>query len=194
MIKHARLPAVPWWLLLAVLVGTSTVSIFALRSNNLRMLELKGELTRTDQQNGDVESALRKLREHIHNHMNTDPSTESGIHPPIQLKYQYERLVAAERQRVTTVNAGIATEAQVACERQFPVGLLNSGRVTCVAEYISAKGVKEQPVNEALYKFDFVSPRWSQDLAGWTLLVSLCFGILLIVRIVLDLWRRSLNN
>jgi hypothetical protein len=36
-------------------------------------------------------------------------------------------------------------------------------------------------IPEALYKFAFVSPRWSPDLAGWSMLVSLLSAVAFIV-------------
>jgi protein tyrosine phosphatase len=61
---------------------------------------LRDKLLVVDQQDGDVELALRELREHIYSHMNSELGG-SNVQQPIQLKYRYERLVNAEKVRVT---------------------------------------------------------------------------------------------
>jgi hypothetical protein len=36
------------------------------------MIELREQVFEADKEDGDVEGALRELREHVHSHMNTD--------------------------------------------------------------------------------------------------------------------------
>jgi hypothetical protein len=48
-----------------------------------------------------------------------------------------------------------------------------------------------QAVPEGLYKFDFVSPRWSPDLAGWSLVFTIALTFLALVRVLLEFWFRS---
>jgi hypothetical protein len=99
--------------------------------------------------------------------------------------------VAAEKERVSASNARIYTEAQNSCEKQFPGELSGRNRVPCIQDYVAKNGVQEQPIPDALYKFDFSSPVWSPDLAGWSLVVACLCGFLLIVRISLELWLRN---
>ncbi len=183
------------WYFLILFFASAGLSIYGLRSNNLEMIRLKDEVNRVDQQNGDTEAALHKLRVYVHSHMNTNlDSTPGAIRPPIQLKYRFERLVQAEKDRVTAINAKIYTEAQADCERRFPTSFFGGPRVTCNEQYVLQNGVKEQAIPDAIYKFDFVSPRWSPDLAGWSLVASALFLTLFILRIGLDRWiRRELN-
>lgn len=186
-----RLRPVRPWYLLALCLACSVISITALRNNNLTMLRLRDEVIKADQQNGDTEAALRNLREYVHAHMNTDLASGPGaIRPPIQLKHRYERLVAAEKERVAATNGRIYTEAQAVCERQFPAGMSGAGRIPCIQQHVERHGVQEQPIPDDLYKFDFVSPTWSPDLAGWSLLAALLFGGLFLVRWVLERWFR----
>jgi hypothetical protein len=146
------------------------MSVFGLRSNNLAALSLRDNVLKVDQQNGDVETALRQLRIYVYAHMNTDlTSGPNAIKPPIQLKYRYDRLVAIEKDRVSSVNAKVYNDAQTTCEQLFPHGLSGGGRVPCIQDYVTAHGAKEKTIVDALYKFDFASPVWSSDLAGWSL-------------------------
>lgn len=179
------------WLFFGLFLVSSLLSVYALRANNLEMVRLREAVVRADETNGDVEKALQTLRQHVHGHMNTNLSSgDFAIKPPIQLKYRYERLITAERERVAAVNAKIYTDAQADCERRFPAGLSGSGRIPCIQEYVTAHGAKEQPIPDELYKFDFVSPIWSPDLAGWSMVLSGLLLLIALVRFGLERWMR----
>lgn len=183
-----RLRKLRVWYLVVLLLVAVTVAIFELRNNNSRALQLLETVHTVDQKNGDVESALRDLRQHVHGHMNSSLAVPGGAYPPIQLKSRYERLVVAEQQRVQAANGSLYTEAQRQCEAQIPVGR-SLGRIQCISDYIVNKGgVAEQAIPDSLYKFDFIPPRWSTDLAGWMIVVSGLFGCLLMLRVVLVTW------
>lgn len=184
-------PISPWYFLVLFVISAG-LSIYGLRSNNLRMVELRDAVILADKQNGDTEAALRTLREYVHSHMNTNLSSgPNAIKPPIQLKYRYERLVEAEKKRVADKNAQIYTDAQNVCEQRFPAGLSGGSRIPCIEQYVTQNGVREQQIPEGLYKFDFVSPVWSPDLAGWSLLASGLFLTLFVFRFALERWIRS---
>jgi len=185
-----RIRLFSYWHFLAACIVCALIAVLALRQNNITALRLRDNVVKTDQENGDVEAALRKLRQYVYGHMNTNLATGNGIYPPIQLKYRYERLVAAEKQRVSDENAKIYNNAQNYCEAQFPKGLSGSGRIPCIQQYIDSHGVKEQTIPDSLYKFDFVSPPWSPDLAGLSIVAAVVFGVLTIARFSLEYWFR----
>lgn len=182
-----------WYFLIGFLVF-GVLGLQAFRQNNLKMIELREAVFQADEQNGDVETALRQLREHVHAHMNTAlTSGDTAIYPPIQLKHHYERLLAAETDRVSQANGNIYTDAQADCERRFPGGFSGSNRLPCIEEYlVSHGGVKAQPVPKELYQFDFVAAKWSFDRAGWSFILCGLFGLLFVLRFTLDLWLRHL--
>lgn len=125
----------------------AVTALFALRQNNQKMIQLKQSVFSADEKNGDVEGALRNLRVFVYSHMNTNlASGSNAVRPPIQLKYHYERLVAAEKARLADPTA-------------LP-----------------------RPISEDLYKFDFVSPRWSPDLAGWSLVAMSALFVVAAIR------------
>ena len=115
--------------------------------------------------------------------MNTQLANNSNVYPPIQLKYTYQRLQDAEKQRVKGENDKIYTQAQAYCEQQNPNGFSGRGRVPCIEEYVKSHGVSERKIPDAMYKFDFVSPRWSPDLAGFSLLITLLLTLALALRL-----------
>lgn len=171
-----------WYLLIPLLVSL-TVCLFALRDNNLRMIELRDKVYATDEKGGDVEGALQELRSYVYSHMNTQLANNSNVYPPVQLKYTYQRLQDVEKQRVKGENDKIYTQAQAYCEQQNPTGFSGRGRVPCIEDYVKSHGVSERKIPDAMYKFDFVSPRWSPDLAGFSMLISLFLLFALVLRL-----------
>ena len=170
-------PIRPWhFIALALLSGI--VCLFALRANNLHMISLRDTVYQTDKGNGDVETALRNLREYVYGHMNTDlASGPNAVHPPIQLKYMYDRLVAAENKHVTDANAAIYPTAQKYCEAKIPTGFSGRYRIACIDDYVKTHGTTAKAIPKNLYQFDFVSPKWSPDLAGWSLVLTLVLAV-----------------
>lgn len=168
------------------------VHVAALRANNIHMTELRDAVYAADERGQGVEQALQDLRAHVGSHMNTDLDAGKGVYPPVQLKYTYERLVQAEQDRVSAANAQIYTDAQNHCERVNSTSILGRDRVGCIEDYVKAHGAQTaKPIPDALYKFDFVSPRWSPDLAGWSLVLSIILLILTVARFALGKWLKS---
>lgn len=177
----------PWYLLIAALVS-GFICVLALRQNNLNMVKLREEVFTVDKENGDVESALRDLRKYVYSHMNTDLSSGNGIKPPIQLKYRYNRLLAKEKSRVKNSTDQVYTAAQKYCENLYPDSFSGGPRVPCIKKYVSTRTVKAQSIPDSLYKFDFVSPAWSPDLAGFSLITTIILFVLFLLRYGLEKW------
>lgn len=189
---HARIKHINLWALLVLTLISGIVCALSLRHNNVTALKLRDKVTQTDKENGDVETALRELRTYVYAHMNTNLSSgQNAIKPPIQLKYRYERLLEAQQKQVSVENAKIYSDAQAECERQFPKGLSGSGRIPCVTSYIASRGVAQTPIQDGLYKFDFVSPTWSPDLAGWSLVVASISFALFVIRFGVERWVKA---
>jgi hypothetical protein len=178
-----RIRPVKVWYLLVLFLLSAGVTVVALRNNNLHMVALRDKVYQADQSNGDVETALQNLRSYVYGHMNTELATSTNVYPPIQLKYTYERLQQAEAERVKALNDTIYTDAQHYCEQQDPTGFSGRGRVPCIEAYVKSHNATAKQIPDAMYKFDFVSPTWSPDLAGFSLLISILLLILLILRI-----------
>jgi hypothetical protein len=180
---HHRLVQVRYLLLAALVFGM--VSVVALRHNNQQMSKLRQAVFTADEQNGDVEKALENLRSYVTGHMNTSlTSASNGVYPPIQLKYTYDRLVTAAGSQASAANDNTYNDAQKACEAQIPTGFSGRYRLDCIEQYVEAHGgAPVSSIPDSLYKFDFVSPTWSPDLAGFSVLLTV---ICLIVAIVLS--------
>jgi len=190
-----RIRPISYWYFFALFIVSLLVGVYALRKNNLTMIQLRDMVIVADQQGGDTEKALRNLREYVYSHMNTDLSSgPNAIKPPIQLKHRYDRLVEAEKKRVADKNEQIYTKAQEVCEQRFPVGSSGGSRIPCIEQYVTQNGVEGQAIPESLYKFDFVSPFWSPDLAGWSLVASAIFLLLGLFRFGMERWVKSELN
>lgn len=185
-----------YFLVLCIIL--SGVSIVALRHNNTEMLQLKQAVYTADKNNGDVQGALKKLQSYVTSHMNTDLSTgNTSVYPPIQLKYTYDRLVAAQQAQAAKQgdNTQLYTDAQAYCEQQDSTDFSGHNRVPCITEYVQSHGSTSAPttatIPDGLYKFDFVTPKWSPDLAGWSLLLAF---LSLLLAIVLFFIKRALKK
>lgn len=189
---YKRLKAIKLKYLIFLSLFFLTLGIYGMRQNYSHMVELKTAVITADKHDGDAEKALRDLREFVYGHMNTDLSSgNAAIKPPVQLKYRYERLAKAEEARVKEINGEVKSRGEQVCANKYPAAGYNSPRVACVAEYVRVNSAKSSPIPSDLYKFDFISPTWSPDLAGISLLLSLVFMAALITRLALGFWYRS---
>jgi hypothetical protein len=156
------------------------------------MLNLRTALYQADKNNTNISQKLDALQAYVTTHMNTDLSTgPNSVYPPIQLKYTYQSLNNAEQQQVAAINAKLYTAAEAYCQQQNPVSFSGSTRVPCVEQYIQQNGAKAQPIPTALYEFDFVSPTWSPDLAGWSLVASIVLFTLFVTSWITRHWSRK---
>lgn len=195
--KHSaflsKLRAASSWYFVVGLIVSSSVALVSLRNNNLMALKLRDKVNQVDKDNGDIEVALKELRQYVYGHMNTNLAEgQNAIKPPIQLKYRYERLWKAAN--VTPDNSKVYTDAQNYCEKTQSQGFFGASRLDCIQDYVVKHGqlaAAIQTIPDSLYKFDFASPVWSPDLAGWSLVVAGVCGLLLIVRILLEYWLRN---
>lgn len=179
-------------ILLGGLIASFTVFVFAYRDNNMQALALREAVYAADKAGTDVETPLRELRSYTYAHMNAGlAGGEGAVYPPIQLKYRYEALVAAEKKRVADANAQTLRDANIRCDIPS-VARIYASRDKCIEIYLGAHKLEvEQAIPDALYKFDFVAPWWSPDRAGWAAVATIVFGLLLVLRVAASLWMRA---
>jgi hypothetical protein len=151
------------WLYL--FLATAIICVLALRHNNQTMANLRDDVYAADKSSGDVNTALNKLRAYVYAHMNTSLSSGgNNIKPPIQAN------------QVQSANQQIYTDAELYCQ-SINKAYFGTTRVPCVQNYVINHGIKAASINipAGLYEFDFVSPAWSPDLAGFSLAASFIF-------------------
>lgn len=153
------------------------------------MIRLRNAVYTADQNNGNVETALRTLREYVYSHMNTSlASGPNAVHPPIQLKYTYERLEQAQESALGRGDSSLYQAAQNYCDGQSSEG---SQVISCIQQYAANHGVQLAVIPPSLYEFDFVSARWSPDLAGWTLVLSVLSAVGFLVTAPYHWWAKK---
>ena len=183
--KLARVSARTW---LYLFIVCAIVCVLALRHNNQQMVKLRDAVYAADKTGGDVNTALNNLRAYVYAHMNTNlNSGNNNIKPPIQLKYTYQRLYDAQLNQVEAANQGLYTDAENYCQ-SINQAYFGTTRVPCVQNYVINHGLKAANIviPPGLYEFDFVSPTWSPDLAGWSLLLSALLLLAFLIRFGLD--------
>lgn len=171
----------------ASLVIFSGLSVYMLRSNNLRMLELKQAVYVADETNGDIEQALQNLRAFVNTHMNTRMRSPDSAEPPIQLVGQFNRFVQAEQARLDTQQGSVNQvykDAQARCETgSIPL----TARAKCIQDYVLANGGTVEQLKippKELYTYDFASPSWAFDAAGLSIIAACISGLVLITRLL----------
>jgi hypothetical protein len=178
----------PWYFLaLASIFGV--LSLISLRHNNEHMVVLRDNVYAADKNGTDTEGALRQLRQYVYAHMNTSlASGPNAVHPPIQLKYTYERLQQAQTSVLGQGNSTLYAQAQAYCESQSDIG---AQVISCIQTYATSHGVDLAPIPAALYEFDFTSAKWSFDLAGWSIIVTVFSVLLLLVTSFYRWWNKK---
>lgn len=174
----------PLYFLIAAVFFLS-LGILGMRQNNLNMIKLREAVYLADENGTDVEEPLRELRQYVYAHMNTELSSGNvSIKPPLQLTHSYERLASREQKQAEKTNKKVKEEGEQVCANQFPAAGLNPDRINCVAKYTRDHAVAPNQTPSDLYKFDFVSPVWSPDFAGFSLLAALVMFAALAIRLI----------
>jgi hypothetical protein len=184
-----RLLDVKPWYSFAILVACATVCVFALRSNNEHMIRLRDNVYTADMNNTNIQTSLEALQAYVTAHMNTNLSAgPDPVYPPIQLKYTYSRLVEAQSDAAQQSNAQLYTDAQQYCQQLDSTDFSGHNRVPCIEQYVETHNATAQSIPDSLYEFDFVSPTWSPDLAGWSLVASLLTAVLFVATYIYSKW------
>lgn len=181
------------WQLVIVILLFSMLSVYLLRQNNLGMISRREAVVSADQKDGNIDLALKNLRTYMMHHMNT------RMNQPIELQYSYNRdvqnLMNAAANSGSAANADVYHQAQQECvNNDIPV------YAQCVISKTESVG-GTNPVTQiqypsvALFSYQFYSPVWSPDLAGFTVLITLLLVVCLVIRII-GLWlvRRTLKK
>lgn len=147
------------------------------------MIKLRNAVYVADKNDSNVNDALNSLRNYVYGHMNTDLSSgNNNIKPPIQLQYTYNRLAAVQENQLQVANSKLFSDAQAYC-----VATGNTSFDTaCVQNYVVTHGGASNAANvpAGLYEFDFASPAWSPDLAGWSLVAAILLFAAFILRLI----------
>jgi hypothetical protein len=177
--RFRRYAVWPTWRLLFTSFFFFFLALFFLRSNNITALEKYRQVIKADENGGSVYEKLDDLQKFTFGHLNSD------IGRPVQLVNTYNRdanAIFAKAQTELSADGAspdIYLVAQKECEAR---GIPITARAQCVADYVVSNNpeVEEEKLevqlpDKALYSFRFPSPKWTWDLAGISILLSLIF-------------------
>lgn len=179
------------WHLLVLLAVMCLATAFLLRQNNLHMITLRNLVQQADEQNQNIPTALTNLQGYVTTHMNTGMG-EKGIY----LSHSYQRAYDQAVQGATSSGSASSAAYQQAdkdCQSLFSRTASFPAYVQCVIDKVAASGTAVDPVKDIkapsadLYRYNFVSPAWSSDVAGWAVLVTLAVAFIITGRLVTEL-------
>ena len=192
-----RLSQIKTWQLVILLIMSGFISATFLRLNNVGMVERRESVEHADKA-GDIvnlQQRLYDLQRYVSTHMNADPGKIALDH---MYKQMYDRkLKEFEEEIKNQSNNDTVSKVRAVCDARARQG--GYGRATtqadpryvsCINEewekYPAAKVANlqfEAPSTEPYYH-TFVSPIWSADYAGWSLLVTIFIAMIIIMRLV----------
>ncbi|QQS21948.1 hypothetical protein IPM09_00090 [Candidatus Saccharibacteria bacterium] len=158
-----------------------------LRLNNTGMIARRNAVADADKSGNTNEIAARiyDLQRFSSAHMNAD----SGV---FYLQEQYNRDVKKQADEAGTNGSvralAIRKEADAVCKPQF-YGW-SPAYVRCYVNELNKHGANEISESElllpnsALYRYSFVSPLWSPDFAGWSIVGCLVILIMITTRLI----------
>lgn len=173
------------WQLAILLIVFVLVSAFLLRQNNLEMIKKRNLVLQADEQNGDVEKALSELQKYVLSHMNTSLG-QNGIYLEHTYQRAYDRAVQ-EGLKDDSASRNLYEQADQACQAVFNRTYSFPAYTQCVAERLTEESSNDPLSNVALpsvdiFRYNFVSPVWSPDFAGFSVLITGVIAVLLVFR------------
>jgi len=190
-----QLQKIKTWQLILLFLLACFISATFLRLNNIGMVERRNAVISADE-NGDEQSIISRLydlQRYVSNHMNTDMG--GGMY--LEASYKRDSQAAYDQAaKDSNPNGNIYKKAQEVCAPQFSRYSYQYLQCTTgeLAKYPSANelvdSIKAPKADN--YKHDFASPTWSSDFAGWSVLVTVLIGLMILARFVSLLVLRAL--
>ena len=185
MMVGAMIKRISFWPKVGLIFGVSmAVSLLALRANNQNMVNLRDALIKADKSGdtGKVEIAAKNLQHYVAAHMNTDTGRVA-----LQASYNKAAEAAMEAAKPAEIDSTVYQTAADNCRPQ----LTNYGYrawASCVSDAVGTNSsvsvvtAEEVAPDPDLYYVDYASPQWSNDLAGWSIIIAIVSGMMLIYK------------
>lgn len=185
-----QIQALKTWQLLILLILTLFIDATALRLNNVGMEKRRQSVLSADKELNESVAIdrLTELRSYVNSHMNANTGRI-----PLQniLNRDYDAAVKeASEKAKNNPNGNIFKKAESVCKPRFmgTYGYIR-GYIQCILDEQqkypaenSEISLKQLPTEA--YQYEFSSPLWTPDLAGWTTLISLFIVIFILVKII----------
>ncbi len=181
-----RLQSVQTWQLIILLILSGFVSATFLRLNNIGMVERREAVISADKVGNEAitQARLYDLQRYVTTHMNTDMGKGVGLDSSYKRALQAADTAASAN---TNPNGNIFKKAQQVCAPRF--SSWSEGYVQCTYNELSKYPGSDSLINQVkvspnVYNHAFVSPLWSPDFAGWSLLICVVILIMIISRFI----------
>lgn len=181
-----QLQRVKTWQLVILLILTGLISATFLRLNNIGMLERRAAVLVADKLGNteDIQNRLYDLQRYVSEHINANTGA-------IYLEHQYKRdskKIIDAAGGTTNPNGNIYKKASETCDTQFRI--YSQPYLQC---YLSE--LRKYPASDntpttvtlprtELYRHEFLSPAWSPDFAGWSLVVNGVIALMIGARLI----------
>jgi len=173
------------WQLVLLLILMSFVAATFLRMNNTGMVQRRNAVAAADKVGNvpDTTARIYDLQRWSAAHMNADSGT-------FYLQEQYNRdaqRALSQSSDLSAASAQANADAEAVCHPQF--NGWSTAYMQCflaeLAKHPSSEKLPEPKLpSPALYRYSFVSPLWSPDFAGWSIIGCLVIIIMIIGRII----------
>lgn len=181
-----RLQHIQTWQLVVFLVLAICVSSSFLRLNNIGMVERKEAVLNADNVGDDevTKSRLYDLQRYVASHMNADMG--KGVYLEASFRRDTQAAYTAASND-SNPNGNIYKKAQEVCAPQF--SSYSYAYLQCttneLAKYPAASGSANSIVlpKANSYRHVFISPLWSPDFAGWSVIICIVIFTMIIVRV-----------
>ena len=179
------------WQLIILLILVLFIAATALRLNNVGMDQRREGVYSADEAGDEdiIHQRLLSLREYSSSHMNANTGA-------FVLKNQYDRdsqraLADAQNksEESESPNGNIYKKAAEVCDPQ--ISGYSQAYMQCfmneLNKYPESGAVSDSVVlpTAELYQYDFASPIWTPDIAGWTVLLAIIISVVIITKITL---------
>lgn len=190
--KHIKrtitgLERVKTWQLVLLLVLVAFIAATFLRLNNIGMVQRREAVEVADKEgNGQViVQRLYDLQQYVSSHMNTD------LNGGVILEYSYKRDYQAAIDAASNdsnPNGNIYKKADQFCAPQFAA--YSNAYLQCFLSQLQKYPAADELTttvklpSESAYVHNYISPAWTPDFAGWSVLACIVLILLIIVRLI----------
>jgi hypothetical protein len=184
---YKRLQNIKTWQLIILLILAVFLSATLLRLNNIGMVERRTAVINADEagDNKVIQSRLYDLQRYVAAHMNSDMG--KGVY--LESSYKRAAKVAYEAAASdTNSNGNIYKKAVDTCQPKFTS--FSYTYTQCIinelAKYPAGSSLNSSvnlPSTD-LYRYNYVSPVWSPDFAGWSVIICVVILIMILARLL----------
>lgn len=173
-----KLQRVKTWHLVVLLVLAAFLAATFLRLNNIGMVERRSAVVSADEA-GDseiIKDRLYDLQRYVTSHMNTN------LGRGIFLENSYKKDLKSSYESVQT-DSEVYQLVQDYCEPKF--SHWSQAYVQCVIDKLAEYPEAKTPImpETSAYIHNFISPIWSPDFAGLSVLICIALLLMIIARI-----------